>query len=56
MTSHEVEQVALAVASGDAVDWSRALEATGGAAEIGALRLIEAIAAAYGKDLPSGVA
>ena len=54
MTPHELEQVALAVANGDAVDWSRVLEATGDAAEVRALRLIEAIAAGYGKELQPG--
>ena len=53
MTSRELETLALAVADGDAVDWSRARDAMADVATMDALRLIEAIAEGYRKDLES---
>ena len=42
-----LDQLALRVADGEAVDWDRALDADGRPAELAALRLIEAIAAGH---------
>ena len=53
MTSPALETLALAVADGDAVDWGRACDAATDVAAMDALRLIEAIAEAYRKDVES---
>ena len=47
--TRELEELALAVADGDAVDWSRVLDAAEDPAAIHALRLLEAIADGYAK-------